>query len=183
MSASLKEVIILTASYYNVTMKPEILLMYVEDLSDLAEQDVINAYQIYRKNPRNKTAPLPSAIREIVRPEIDDETYAISTASLVLEAVSRFGWSDPTKARAHIGEIGWAAVNRFGDWLYVCENLGVKIQPTTFQAQIRDIVKSQVKVLKAGGQLPQLEHFQKNQLQAPQNVIQLLGSIKEVKNV
>lgn len=179
----LKEVIALTGEYYKSPVSKELLLMYFQDLCDLDTELVIQAYQNYRRNPRNKTAPLPSMIRDILCPGIDSDTLAISTASKVTEAVSKFGWNNFLDAREYIGELGWAAAKRFGDWTYVCENLGTsKIPLTTFQAQIREIAKAEGRIARAGGS-PALGYEEKNRLiQEPANVLNLL-TIKEVKNV
>lgn len=173
----IKEGIILTAEYYQFPISENQIAMYYADLLDLDPREIMRAYQTYRKNPRNTKMPLPSAIRAIVNPEIDDDTFSVSTASKVLEAVARFGYTNPTEARDYVGELGWVAVKRFGGWTEICETLGTsKLPKATFQAQIREIVKSEVKVLKAGGTLPTIEFYEKQQISAPDNVVSLLKS-------
>lgn len=179
---NLKEVIVLTASYYNVVIKPEVLMMYADDLSDLPEQEVIQAYQTYRRNPKNRTMPLPAMIRDIVSPEIDSDTFAISTAARVLEAVSKYGWSNSQDAKTYIGELGWAGVNRFGGWQNVCENLGRNIQTGQFQAQLREILKSEIKVKAAGG-YEALEYNSREQIQGSQDVSNLISIMSNGKAI
>jgi hypothetical protein len=151
-------IVFINEFYKHPPMSDMVVKMYASDLEDLSFDEVVRAYEIYRRNPKNTRAPLPAAIREIICPEVADEDVAISTAGNVVQAVSKYGWSNSTDARVFIGELGWAAVQRFGGWQYVCENLGRTIQLGQFQAQIRDSMKSDIKVIRAGGALPALDY-------------------------
>lgn len=118
--------------------------------SEFGLNDFLKAYHSYKQDGKNTFFPSPSQLRKYLSPEIDDDTVAISTASKVVQAVSKFGWSNASDARAFVGELGWAGVQRFGGWMAVCENLGESINLGTFQAQLREILKSEIKVQKAG---------------------------------
>lgn len=146
------------SAYYRLAINDAVLKMYADDLSDMDYTEVMNALNKYRKNPKNRFMPLPAMIRELINPEIDDDTIAISTASKVLQAVSKYGWSNASEAKYFIGELGWAGVARFGGWTYVCENLGDGIQLGTFNAQLREVLKSEIKVFRSGGALPEIEY-------------------------
>lgn len=149
MSDKLKETIVLTFAYYNrsQTLSDAVLLMYVEDLKDLDAEACIDAYGRFRRNPANKTFPLPAQIRELVNPEefVSVEARAREVAGRVVGAVSMFGWCNSRDAEAYIGPEGWIVVQRQGGWSYICENMGLKLNPTTFQAQVRDQVEGSLK--------------------------------------
>lgn len=140
MSQELKKIIVHTAIYYGRDLKPEVLSMMCEDLADLDPAACIAAYTAYRRNPKNKTFPLPAQIREIVRPEdyISPEIMAREIAARIVGAVTSCGWCNPKAAESEIGPEGWELVKRQGGWMHICQNLGVNINPTTFQAQLRD---------------------------------------------
>jgi len=140
MTQKLKEEIIATAIYYGRDLNPQVLGMMVDDLSDLDASACIQAYRSYRRNPKNRTFPLPAQIREIVAPDqhIDAEALAREVAARIVGAVTKFGWPNGRAAREFIGEEGWRIVELQGGWSHICENLGVTIPPSTFQAQVRD---------------------------------------------
>lgn len=144
MIQKLKEIIILTASYYNIQLKPEVLAMYAEDLSDLDPVRVIEAYKTYRRDPKHKTFPLPAQIRNLVAPVVDPEAQGREIAGRCVEAIKTFGWAQPEGARAFIGEIGWSVIKSVGGWNYFCEQHGLEIHPGQFYAQARDRIKDQV---------------------------------------
>lgn len=146
----LKKVIILTASYYRVALSPEVLEMYVTDLEDLPATQAIQAYLTYRRDPKNRSMPIPAQIRSIAEPSPDPQDIAILTSGKVTQAVSKYGWSNSAAAMNYIGPLGRKAVSVFGGWAHVCENLGTTIGLTTFQAQVRELIKSEIRVSETG---------------------------------
>lgn len=138
---SVKEAIALTFAYYNPgkALDDAVLLMYAEDLGDLNPADVLAAYAVYRRNPKNRAFPLPAQIREVILPQdyISAEQKAAEIAGRICGAVPKFGWCNGKDAEAFIGPIGWQIVQRQGGWTHLCENLGTNINPSAFQAQVR----------------------------------------------
>jgi hypothetical protein len=128
-----------TATYYGRELKPEVLSMMCDDLADLPIDDVIAAYNAYRRNPKNRAFPLPAQIIEIVCPEqhVSHEDQAAEIAARIVGAVTRYGWNNSKYAQEFIGPVGWGVVERQGGWAHLCQNLGVTIDPSTFQAQVR----------------------------------------------
>jgi hypothetical protein len=129
-----------TATYYGRSLEPEVLTMMCDDLADLDAGKCMQAYANYRRNPRNKTFPLPAQIRELVNPEqfVSAEAKAREIAARIVGAIPKYGWNNGREAQVYIGPEGWAAVQRAGGWQYLCENVGVGIHATTLQAQLRD---------------------------------------------
>lgn len=142
MNKALLETIITTASYYGRTLSEPVLRMYLEDLADLPAPAVIEGYKTWRRNPKNVHFPLPAQIRGIVSPGIDPESAAREVAARITGAITKHGWSNQAKARESIGEVGWAIVERQGGWMHLCQNHGVTIDPSSFQAQAREQAKS-----------------------------------------
>jgi hypothetical protein len=135
---TIQETIILTASYYRQVMDPAVLDMYAEDLIDLPLSEVIEAYRTYRRDPKNRTMPLPAHIRAIVQPIRTIESTARDGASRIQQAIVRYGYSNESEARKFLGEKTWSVVRSFGGWNYICSNHGITIDPGVFYAQARE---------------------------------------------
>lgn len=191
---NLKEAIYLTATYYGKDLEDAVILLYADDLKDLNELDCINAYIVYRKNPKNRTFPLPSHIREIVNPKqsISEERLAAEIAGRVSGAIVKFGWANPSDAKAFIGQTGWAVIERRGGWRYICENVGLSINPGVFEAQVRNQVETSLKI---GDSISKSE-FEKigfqnvNSINAPANIVanadnkeDWLGALQDIKKL
>lgn len=146
----LKALWIFYAAYFNRTLPDEVIEMYCEDLADLDFDTVKAALAQYRRNPKNTQLPIPSKIRELVCPQIDDDSISREAAARIVAAVPKFGWNNGKDAKVYIGELGWQVVQKQGGWVYLCENMGKEISPTTFQAQARDLAKTQIQLSRAG---------------------------------
>ena len=127
-----------TAQYYGKELRREVISMMISDLDDLPANLILKAYESYRKNPNSKFFPLPAQIREIISPKNSPEAEGREISSRVILAVGKFGWSNSSEAKAFVGEIGWKAVQEFGGWQYICENLGRSLNVGVLSAQIRD---------------------------------------------
>jgi hypothetical protein len=136
---TLRQTILAMASYYGRTLDEGLLEMYHEDLADLDPLKCMAAYAQYRRNPENKTFPLPAQIRELVCPDefVAPEVKARETAARIIGAISKFGWSNAKEAQVYIGPEGWQAVQRQGGWSHLCEQTS-KYNELTLQAQLRD---------------------------------------------
>lgn len=144
-----------TCKAYDKNLESDVLKMQIEDLADLSFHQIADALLAYRRDEKNTQWPRASKIRAIINPKQSTDTMANETASLVRSAVSKFGYPNPQDARAYIGELGWAIVERNGGWSYICENLGLDLNPATFHAQVRDLAKAMIESDKAGlGNMP-----------------------------
>lgn len=130
------------SAYYGRQIQDFVFDMYVQDLSDLSLEQVKNGMDSYRRNPKNRSMPLPGDIRASSDPSSDPDANARESASRIVAAVSKYGYNNPTEAEKFIGELGWHVVKRYGGWMYICENLGVTLDLTTFTAHARDLAKS-----------------------------------------
>lgn len=147
-----------TARYYGKKIDDDVISMMIDDLQDLPLGTVLAAYNQYRLDKKNVFSPMPAQIREIIQPQVSDDTLAREAAARIPEAIRRYGYPDPVGARAFIGELGWSVVQRFGGWLYICEHHGDDLNPSTFLAQARDLAKSHAELSRTGhlGEAPAL---------------------------
>jgi hypothetical protein len=149
-TARLAQTFAMYAAYYRLKLDDEVLRMYAEDLVDLPLAPVIDALRAYRANPKNRVMPMPADVRAMLEPQLDDDAMAREAASRVMAAISKFGYMRGTEAREWIGELGWLVVQRYGGWQRLCESLGSELDIGTFQAQARDLAKTQAQLARAG---------------------------------
>jgi hypothetical protein len=135
-------VIAATAVYYGRQMSQDVLSMMLDDLEDLKAFEVKRAYGEYRRNPKNRQMPLPAQIREMLEPQIDPDSAAREIAARITAAIPKFGWCNGADARVYMGEVGWSVIERQGGWSYVCQHHGLDLDPSSFQAQVRELAKS-----------------------------------------
>jgi len=164
----------ITAKLYDKTLDFDVCQMIVDDLVDLDYDSCMDALLRFRKDQKNKTWPRAADIRNLVSPTLDSDTKGKLAASRVIESVSKFGYTNPEEAKNYIGELGWKAVQRFGGWQYICENLGLSIQISTFQAQIRDVAIATDKAGHIGMQDTPIG------ITAPKETPQLSGGLQKV---
>lgn len=140
-----------TAAYYSRELQREVVSMMVDDLADLPFDAVEAAYQSFRRDPKNKSFPLPAQIRDIVAPVETPEERAREIAARIEGAIVKFGYPNGNAARAYIGEDGWSIVERYGGWSHLCQNHGLSISPASFHAQVREQLTTQVRHSTAEG--------------------------------
>ena len=168
------QTIITIAHYYGRDFEKEVIAMMVEDLADLPATDVLRAYSEYRKEPKNRAFPLPAQIRDMIVPKKEIDGKEIATR--INAAVVKFGWAGPLEAERYIGEIGWNVVDSFGGWSYICENLGVNLNPTVFYSQVREVATDRLRI-KAADDLKAINAPKRAELPSsplPDNVTQIL---------
>jgi hypothetical protein len=127
------------AQVFNKEIQPSALKMMLDSIDDLAFEKVEKALSSWVGKTKQMRHPFPAEIRAMCEECLDPDTKGKLISSRVIEAISRFGYCNADDARKYIGETGWIVVKRFGGWQYVCENVGVTMQLSTFTAQARDI--------------------------------------------
>lgn len=136
--------------YYGRQIGKEVVSMMVDDFEGYTAEQVMQGYKTYRQDSRNRQFPLPAQIIKILTPTANTDDLAKEAAARVIESVSRFGYTNPDDAKNYIGELGWRAVQRFGGWAHVCQNLGLKVSQDTFYAQVRELCKTTLELSAAG---------------------------------
>lgn len=142
--AQLKKRILTASVYYGKPLSVDVIDMYVEFLIDLSFTDVMEAIRAYCVNGKNRFMFNAAQIRELVFPEPDQDSVAREISSRITQSITKFGWCNSAAAKDYIGEIGWEVVNRKGGWANICQNHGITIDPTVFEAQTRELAKVQI---------------------------------------
>lgn len=132
------------AAYYRQQLPDEVFVMYADDLADLAFEPVKAALEAYRRNPKNRSLPIPADIRATLEPQIDPDSAAREIAARITAAIPKFGWCNGAEARVYIGEVGWQVVCDQGGWTHICQHHGLELNPSSFQAQVRDLARSRL---------------------------------------
>jgi hypothetical protein len=143
-----KIMLVKLAAYYEKTLSSEQIQMYSEQLEEhLTDEACSIACKKYIDNSANEFFPRPiSKLIAIIKTPVSLDDDAQEIASKIINAVSKFGWNNYEDAKNYIGERGFDVVKRFGGWQYVCQELGQNIQLTTFNAQIRELLKSTARI-------------------------------------
>lgn len=140
MSAShlqeIKKLLIGLAEYFRTTLTPMQLSMYAEDLEDLPLEAIGQAMRQIRRNASERFMPMPSQIRELVSGNARDE--ALEASNRILEAMAKYGYVNPDRAKLFIGELGWRVVEREGGWEALCQRTSSDDLPI-LKAQWREL--------------------------------------------
>jgi len=143
---NVKKSIVMLAEFFGTALSENQVNMYAAVLSKIDEDLLRETIGSIMENSKFTRFPLPAQIlAEAGYSSRDQNSKAKELASKIIQAVSKFGWSNQAEAMAFIGPIGEDIVRRWGGWAYVCQNLGTTIDLTTFQAQIRDLAEAQFK--------------------------------------
>lgn len=168
----LKRTIFLTARYYNRELEPDVIVMMADDLSTLPFPEVMEAFLKYRRNPKNRTFPLPAQILDIVHPEPDSREFATVLARKIDLAVAKHGWNweqgfyhkdgnwwEDDKGNifssfkeaviSELGEIGWHTICSRGGWI-ATRNSANEMEEGIFISQCRDQIQASYNLQKQG---------------------------------
>lgn len=150
-------------SVFGKDLSRDAVLFMVDTLDDFSGNQIVEAIKTYSIKEKTGRPPTVGALVEIMNPETSQETVANDAAARIFQAIGKFGWADIEGASRFIGPLGWSVVERFGGWLYLCENHGSEISATTFHAQARDLAKSHMELSRLGKlghahELPEIEN-------------------------
>lgn len=135
----IKTTLSLLAEYFQIQITDAQLKMYTEDLADIAESDLTAAIETIRKSENIIKFPLPSQIRALIYGKMEDN--AIELSAKIEMALSKYGYTNPDKAKEFIGEVGWEIVKLNGGWQNMCQTIDVDDLPI-LKAQWRNLAKS-----------------------------------------
>ena len=146
----LKTLLLEDAAFYDAQMNEIKLRLYADALKGISMEDIRRAQIAYREEKGRRMMPMPADIKAFLNKEMDPRALAIATVGKIKEAISKFGWPQPTKAREHIGEDGWRVIERYGGWQAVCEKPELNIHEPNVTAQMRDAIEADLKLGRAG---------------------------------
>jgi hypothetical protein len=140
------------ARYYNQETRLDAgtLVMYAQHSSEFSVEQLARAFKQYADDPKHQFMPRPGQLRQYLAPVLDSDSEAREITARIGKTIRDHGWMNEYKARQDIGEAGWAAIEAYGGWQHVCENHGLKLDPTQFAAQARGIVKAKIERQRAG---------------------------------
>jgi len=136
-----KKMIVALCAYYQHPLPDQVVEMYAKDLADLPLEKLAQAFHEIRRDPKTTRFPLPAIIRQRTEGPVNAENAAIQIAAKIPEAISKFGWNNPEKAKAFLGEVGWLIVQREGGWANLCQTVDENNLPI-LKAQWRQLAKS-----------------------------------------
>lgn len=159
-----KSLVVKLAAYYEKTLSDEQIQMYSAQLEEyLTDEECSIACKKYIDNSANEFFPRPiSKLIAIIKKPISIEDDSLDLVTRITDSVSKYGWIGFNEAQAYIGPRGWEVVRRIGGWQYLCQELGVSIQLTTFQAQARETLKSLTRISEVKKDNLQIESLPKN---------------------
>jgi hypothetical protein len=128
------------ADVYGRPISKAAISFMADALMDLDGQKVLRALCDYAKDPASRGFPLPGQVRAMVSPEVSKDQLATEAANKIVEAMGKFGWTNPDKARAFMGELAWEVVVREGGWSNLCERTTNDDLPI-MRAQWRELAK------------------------------------------
>lgn len=158
---------ILDASlYWRETLTNEAIVSYFQELRDLPAENVVEAFRLIKRDPKQTRMPLPSVVRARMKPELDEMDLARMTAGRIIEMVSRVG---PYRT-PDFSPVETMVVRCIGGWQNLCETLDNR-NMNQMMAQLRDLALSFIKQERGG-------HLTTEQQAIPQgSEAQLLGGL------
>jgi hypothetical protein len=146
----------MTAAYYGRDLKDEVIKMMASDLEDLSFEEVIQAFQNYRRDPKNRTFPLPAHIRDMISPTMTKDAEAREILGRIKSAIKVFGGYQSAPAQTYIGPIGWKYIQEQGGWFNFCFHINI-FDESALQAQARERL---IDLCKFGSTLAQVDRPQ-----------------------
>lgn len=113
-------------------------------------EEAAQAAQKYIENAENVRFPIPiHKIMHSLRPPVTDRDQAIVLGSRIVDAISKFGWPNASRAEKYIGPVGWEVIRMRGGWARVCEESNQGNSGMLY-AQMRDLAESVLRRSRAG---------------------------------
>jgi hypothetical protein len=170
----LSKVIKSVASIYNKSLDIGAIEMMIDLFEGYELEKIKSAYKHFMSTAKASHFPMPGQIIEILNPSLSTEAKANQIARMIPEAILKFGYPNPTEAKAYIGEIGWQIVQSKGGWFDVCNYHGDVWDAGTFHAQARDSAKAIIEASALGLHRQAIGYSEKNQFAIENNSIKKL---------
>ena len=119
--AEIMKLVSALGEYYRVPLTPGQVAMYSQDLMCMEPEQLAQAINTYRNDPRSDRFPLPVKLKAMVGLAVNPEDEAVQISGRILGAIASIGPYRVQDAREAIGEIGWQVVQAEGGWQTICE--------------------------------------------------------------
>lgn len=194
-----KQFWVAVGSYYRTTLPDVTVAMYAKDVEHVPVAKLMELFEVYRKDSRNKFAPMPGWFLEALNPasKIDPRMVAIELARKLDKAVKDHGsswdegyfgetanwWQAKGKvfysfkeaAIEELGEIGYNLIQLRGGWRSFRQAAN-DMTEGTFIAQVRDEAMAMITNAKAGVDVTKLGMADQNKSKLEHEKISMLSS-------
>lgn len=169
------------AQMYGKDIAPAALAVMLKAIDDIPALAIEKALNDWVRTSKLGRYPFPADIRDLAMPAADPRVLAIATVGRIKEAIDMFGWPQPSKARAFIGDTGWRYVERCGGWQAVCEKPELNIHEPNVTAQMRDSIEADIKLKRAGFDMdkPLIEQSKSQGLESASDILKRIAPKKE----
>ena len=133
----LKDLFILAAAC-EYELDAKVANLYADVLEPYGWGNVYVVLRDFQIKAKKFKFPSIGEFTEILDPPINGKTESIEAANRIIEAVGKYGHSNPIQAEKHIGELGWLMVEKFGGWADLCSKLNNQNEGM-FRAQLREL--------------------------------------------
>jgi hypothetical protein len=127
------------ATIYEKALTEDAADMLVSDLSEYGPDKILKALKLCRLE-LNRFPTVAEIIKRTNPKSEANQTQEI--VGKIFEAISWYGYSNPSGAKKMIGEVGWKAVEFFGGWQRLCDAPADDLNIT--RSQLRKAVESAV---------------------------------------
>jgi len=142
----------MVCAYYGREVRDDVLNMVASDLEQYSFKDVITALMIYRRDSKNKFAPLPAMIIDLVEQQngIESEYSADAIAMKIWAAIGSIGsYANRERLKQKFNAVELAVVDALGPWSQTCANTQAE-DKGTFIAQTRNLARTMIERNKFG---------------------------------
>ncbi len=136
-----KKELLYMASAFNRPLSDQVLKWYIDILANKNPDDIIKALRRWAIETKRPEMPTPGQILSLIDPKINFDNEATEAAARIIQAIARFGYSNPLEAKNFIGELGWRVVERYGGWGHLCGKMGTEINEGVFIAHAKALAK------------------------------------------
>lgn len=109
---------------------------WIEEIDDLSKEQ----FMVACKTALDRCEFFPSTAKFrqfVLPPEPTPEELAIDAADRIVTCLSTCGYTNPTRAKEQIGELGWVFVEKSGGWSNLCLSVVRTEDLPTLRAQWR----------------------------------------------
>lgn len=138
----IKLIIVALAEFFQTELTDNQVEMYSKALVDIPMDQLESATNLVMKCGSFTKFPLPGQIRELIKPKPEEEAVEISAR--IATALSKFGYTNPERAKEFIGSTGWNVVELNGGWQTMCQTVSADELPI-LKAQWRELAKTFIK--------------------------------------
>lgn len=113
------------ADFFGKALEPSSIVWMTDLLlSKFPAADILVACANYILDKNSKGFPFPGQLIELIKQNKgiseDPEAESRIAVSLIIAAMSKYGWPSPEKAKTYIGSLGWKIVESEGGWAQIC---------------------------------------------------------------